>query len=133
VAAAEAEAVGFFTSATANLLAAEQRTGVRHHVVLVHRPGAHRARQRPYGGQACPRGGRRGWVDPVHHRSRDAVPYFPATVVDWVEQRGVAQLPPLLMQPIAPADVANVSARQAGGPAEVRSSRRGDLNPEPSD
>src|SRR5262245_41197088 len=33
-AATEAEAVGFFATATANLLAAERRAGVGHHVVL---------------------------------------------------------------------------------------------------
>jgi uncharacterized protein YbjT (DUF2867 family) len=84
-AAAEAEAVGFFTTATANLLAAGQRTGV----------------------------------------------HFPATVVGWVEHDGVAQLPPLLMQPIAPADVANILARVAVSSPQGR--HRDIAGPEPRD
>ncbi|MFC7760033.1 SDR family oxidoreductase [Catellatospora bangladeshensis] len=45
---------------------------------------------------------------------------FPATVAGWVEHDGVAQLPPLLMQPIAPADVAAILARIAVGAPQGR-------------
>ena len=130
-ASAEAEAVGFFTSATGNLLAAEERTGVRHHVVLSI------ARVRTVRGNAH-MAGKRAQEAAVEAGS---IPYtivpatqfydFPAMVVGWVEQGGVAQLPPLLMQPIAPADVANVLARVAVGGPQGR--HRDIAGPEPQD
>lgn len=40
---------------------------------------------------------------------------FAVTVVGWTERDGVAPIPPLLMQPIAPADVAAVLAEVAVG------------------
>jgi uncharacterized protein YbjT (DUF2867 family) len=56
---------------------------------------------------------------------------FPATVAGWVEHDGVALLPPLLMQPIAPADVADILARIAvGAPQGLH---RDIAGPEPQD
>ncbi|MEV6238664.1 SDR family oxidoreductase [Lentzea sp. NPDC051838] len=119
-AATEAEAVGFFTTAAANLLAAEQRAGVGHHVVLSI------ARVRTVPGNPH-HAGKRAQEDAVE---AGPIPYtivpatqfydFPATFVGWVEHDGVAQLPPLLMQPIAPADVADVLARVAVGTPQGR-------------
>ncbi|GAA1651549.1 SDR family oxidoreductase [Catellatospora bangladeshensis] len=116
----EAEAVGFFTTATANLLAAEQRAGVGHHVVLsIARvrtvPGnAHHAGKRAQ--EAAVEAG------PIPYTIVPATQFhdFPATVAGWVEHDGVAQLPPLLMQPIAPADVAAILARIAVGAPQGR-------------
>jgi uncharacterized protein YbjT (DUF2867 family) len=129
--AVEAEAVGFFTTATANLLAAEQRDGVSHHVVLSI------ARVRTVPGNAH-MAGKRAQEAAVEAGS---IPYtivpatqfhdFPVTVVDWLEHDGVAQLPPLLMQPIAPADVADILARIAAGSPQGR--HRDIAGPEPQD
>lgn len=115
-----AEAVGFFTTGTANLLAAEQRAGVGHHVLLSI------ARVQDVPGNAH-HAGKRAQEDVVE---AGPIPYtivpatqfhdFPAMVAGWVEQHGAAQLPPLLMQPIAPADVADVLARVAVGPPQGR-------------
>jgi uncharacterized protein YbjT (DUF2867 family) len=127
----EAEAVGFFTTATANLLAAEQRAGVGHHVVLSiaqvrNVPGnAHHAGKRAQ--EAAVEAG------PIPYTIVPATQFhdFPVTVAGWVEHDGVAQLPPLLMQPIAPADVADILARVAVGAPQGR--HRDIAGPEPQD
>jgi uncharacterized protein YbjT (DUF2867 family) len=56
---------------------------------------------------------------------------FPVMLAGWVEHDGVAQLPPLLMQPIAPADVADILARVAVGAPLGR--HRDIAGPEPQD
>lgn len=128
---AEAEAVGFFTTATANLLAAEQRTGVGHHVLLSiaqvgNVPGnAHMAGKRAQ--EAAVEAG------PIPYTIVPATQFydFPAMVTGWVEQDGVAHLPPALMQPIAPADVADILARVAVGAPQGR--HRDIAGPDPQD
>jgi uncharacterized protein YbjT (DUF2867 family) len=45
---------------------------------------------------------------------------FAATVMSWTERDGVAAIPPLLVQPIAPANVADVLAEIAEGDAGGR-------------
>lgn len=130
-AATEAEAVGFFTTGTANLLAAEQRAGVGHHVLLSIAqvrtvPGnVHMAGKRAQ--EAAVEAG------PIPYTIVPATQFhdFPAMVAGWVEQDGVAKLPPLLMQPIAPADVAEVLARIAVGTPQGR--HRDIAGPEPQD
>ncbi|GIH02767.1 nucleoside-diphosphate sugar epimerase [Rhizocola hellebori] len=130
-AATEADAIAFFTTATANLLAAEGRTGVGHHVVLSiaqvrNVPGnAHHAGKRAQ--EAAVEAG------PIPYTIVPATQFhdFPVTVAGWVEQNGVAKLPPLLMQPIAPADVASILARVAGGAPQGR--HRDIAGPEPQD
>jgi uncharacterized protein YbjT (DUF2867 family) len=52
-------------------------------------------------------------------------------VVSWTEQDGVATLPPLLVQPIAPADVADILAEIATG--EPRGRYVDVAGPEPQD
>ncbi len=47
---------------------------------------------------------------------------FAEMVASWTELDGVAQLAPLLIQPIAPQDVADVLARVATGPPQGRHS-----------
>ncbi len=119
-AATEAEAVGFFTTATSNLLTAGQRAGVGHHVLLSIAqvrtvPGnAHHAGKRAQ--EAAVEAG------PIPYSIVPATQFhdFPVTVAGWVEHDGVAQLPPLLMQPIAPADVAGILARVAVGAPQGR-------------
>jgi uncharacterized protein YbjT (DUF2867 family) len=116
----ETDTVGFFATATANLLASGQRAGVGHHVVLsivgIHgvRGNAHYA-------------GKRAQEDAVQ---AGPLPYtivpatqfhdFAAMVATWAEKDGVAPIAPLLVQPIAPTDVADILARVAVGSARGR-------------
>ncbi|NUR60907.1 MAG: SDR family oxidoreductase [Catenulispora sp.] len=119
-AAGREETVAYFGGTTGNLLAAEQRAGVRHHVLLsianVHgvEGNAHYA-----GKQEQERLVEAG---PVAFTIVPATQFhdFAEMIVSWSEQDGVAPVPPLLMQPIAPADVAEVLARVAGGEPQGR-------------
>ncbi|MFG1931995.1 SDR family oxidoreductase [Mycobacterium sp. NPDC048908] len=116
----ESETVGFFTTAAENLLAAEQRAGVTHHVVLsivaVHKvPGnAHYAGKRAQ--EAAVAAGPVPWTIVPATQFHD----FAAMVAGWTEQDGVAPIAPLLVQPIAPADVADILARVAVGAPQRR-------------
>jgi uncharacterized protein YbjT (DUF2867 family) len=125
------EAVAFFSRSTRNLLEGEQQAGVRHHVLL---SIAGLAR---YGGTAhC--AGKRAQEELVE---RGPVPWsivpatqfhdFAETVTTWTERDGSATIAPLLVQPVAPADVADVLAEVALGPPRGRCP---DLaGPEPQD
>lgn len=110
-----AEAVAFFGTNTANLLAAEERAGVGHHVLLsivgldrVH-GNAHYAGKREQ--ERLVAAGPVPWTIVPATQFHD----FAATVVAWTERDGTATIPPLLVQPIAPADVAAVLAEVAAG------------------
>ncbi|MGW4945340.1 SDR family oxidoreductase [Actinoplanes sp. NPDC004185] len=115
-----AETVGFFTATTRNLLEAEERAGVRHHVTLsivgVHKVegNAHYAGKRAQ--EAAVEAG------PIPFTIVPATQFhdFPAMLASWFEQDGVAMIPPLLLQPIAPEDVADVLARVAVGQPQGR-------------
>ncbi|MGP3920145.1 SDR family oxidoreductase [Nonomuraea sp. 10N515B] len=115
-----AEAVAYFGTATGNLLVAEQRAGVRHHVLLsivgIDRVegNAHYAGKREQE--------RLVTVGPVPWTIVRATQFhdFAAMVVGWTEHDGVATVPPLLVQPIAPADVADVLAEVAAGEPQRR-------------
>ncbi|WP_327151013.1 SDR family oxidoreductase [Nocardia sp. NBC_01329] len=116
----EEETVRFFTTATRNLLAAERTAGVGHHIVLT----------------IAGLGKVKGNAHYVGKRAQEAeveagaVPYtivpatqfhdFAAMVASWTEKDGVSPIAPLLIQPIAPSDVAAVLARVAVGPAQGR-------------
>jgi uncharacterized protein YbjT (DUF2867 family) len=116
----ESETVAFFTTATKNLLAAERLAGVRHHVALsivgiAKVPGnAHYAGKRAQ--EATVEAG------DVPHTIVPATQFhdFAEMVASWTEADGVARLAPLLVQPIAPKDVADVLSRVATGPAQGR-------------
>ncbi|GAB2785835.1 SDR family oxidoreductase [Amycolatopsis magusensis] len=127
----EAETVAYFGATTRNLLAAEERAGVRHHVLLsivgIDRIGgnAHYAGKREQE--------RLVTESPVPWTIVPATQFhdFAAMVTGWTEQDGVATIAPLLVQPIAAADVAGVLAEIAAG--EPRG-RYADLaGPEPQD
>jgi len=110
----EAEAVEFFTSITSALVAAEQRAGVRHHVLLsivnVDVP-----RNPHYTGK----------VAQEKLVTDSSVPWsivratqfhdFAEMAVGWTLDNGTATVPPLLVRPIAPDDVASVLAEVAAG------------------
>lgn len=109
------EVVAFFSTATERLLASEQCAGIGHHVVLsivnVDRAGdnAHYAGKQVQE-QLVADG-------PVPWSIVRATQFheFAEMVVAWTTQDGSATLPPLLMQPVAAADVAAVLAEVATG------------------
>jgi uncharacterized protein YbjT (DUF2867 family) len=109
------ETVAWFGRATANLRAAGERAGVRHHVLLsivgIHRVvgNAHYAGKREQ--ERLVEAGSVPWTIVPATQFHD----FPAMVAGWTERDGVAQVAPLLLQPIAPADVAAVLAMVATG------------------
>jgi uncharacterized protein YbjT (DUF2867 family) len=116
----KAETVAYFGGATRNLLAAEERAGVRHHVLLSI-VGIHRVEGNPhYAGkreqERLVSAGPIPWTIVPVTQFHD----FAAMVAGWTEQDGVATIAPLLVQPIAPADVADVLAEIATGEPQGR-------------
>lgn len=112
-AATEDETVEFFTTTTRNLLEAERRAGVAHHVVLsiacLHQVtgNAHYAGKRAQ--EAVVDNG------PIPYTIVPATQFhdFAAMIAARTETDGVAPIAPLLLQPIASADVAEILARIA--------------------
>ncbi|TDE23988.1 NmrA family transcriptional regulator [Nonomuraea mesophila] len=125
------ETVAFFGATTRNLLAAEERAGVRHHVLLsivgIHRVegNAHYAGKREQ--ERLVAAGPVPWTIVPVTQFHD----FAEMVASWTEQGGVATIAPLLVQPIAPADVAGVLAEIATG--EPRGRCADVAGPEPQD
>jgi uncharacterized protein YbjT (DUF2867 family) len=112
----QAEIVDFFGTITRNLLAAEERAGVRHHVLLSI-VGLERDQAVPhYAGKREQE--RLVTEGPVPWSIVRATQFhdFAAMVAGWTEQDGVATIAPLLVQPIALADVAAVLAETAVAP-----------------
>jgi uncharacterized protein YbjT (DUF2867 family) len=109
------EAVAFFSRSTRNLLEAELDAGVRHHVLLSivgltrYSGNGHSA-----GKRAQEELGERG---PVPRSIVPATQFhdFAEMVTTWTERDGSATIAPLLVQPVAPADVADVLAEVALG------------------
>lgn len=125
------ETVAYFAATTQNLLAAEARSGVRHHVLLsilgVDRVegNAHFAGKREQ--ERLVAAGPLPWTIVRATQFHD----FAEMVAGWTERDGVATIAPLLVQPIAPGDVADVLAEIATG-APLR--RHVDVaGPEPQD
>lgn len=119
-AADRAETVRLFGGMTRNLLAAEARVGVRHHVLLsivgisdiegnVHYAGK-REQERLVEASPVP------WTIVPATQFHD----FAEMVAGWTEQDGVATIAPLLVQPIAPQDVADILAEVAVGEPQGR-------------
>ena len=114
------EVVAYFGTTTRNLLTAAQRAGVRHQVVLsivgIHRVegNAHyagkREQERLVQASSVP------WTIVPATQFHD----FAAMVTSWTERNGVATIAPLLVQPIAPADIADVLAEVATGEPQGR-------------
>jgi uncharacterized protein YbjT (DUF2867 family) len=116
----KAETVAYFGGATRNLLAAEERAGVRHHVLLSI-VGIHRVDGNPhYAGkreqERLVSAGPVPWTIVPVTQFHD----FAAMVAGWTEQDSVATIAPLLVQPIAPADVADILAEIAAGEPQGR-------------
>jgi uncharacterized protein YbjT (DUF2867 family) len=115
------EAVGYLGTVTRNLLVAEEAAGtVRHHVLLsiVGIDGvdgnAHYAAKRHQ--EELVAAGPVPWTIVPVTQFHD----FAAMVTTWTEQDGVATIAPLLVQPIAPADVADVLVEVAVGEPQGR-------------
>jgi uncharacterized protein YbjT (DUF2867 family) len=129
-AADRAQTVRFFGTGTANLLAAEQRCGVGHHVVLsivcIHRVegNPHYAGKREQ--EALVERGPIPWSIVAATQFHD----FPLMVVSWLRDGDTSTVPPLLMQPVAPEDVAEVLAEVAVGEPAGRLELAG---PQPQD
>jgi uncharacterized protein YbjT (DUF2867 family) len=112
-----AEIVDFFGTVTKNLLAAEEKAGVRHHVLLSIVGLDHDTRVPHYAGK---REQERLVADgPVPWSIVRATQFhdFAAMVAGWTEKDGAATIAPLLVQPIAHEDVAAILADVAAGPA----------------
>lgn len=110
----------YFGTATANLLAAEQRAGVGHHVLLSivgihgiegnpHYAGK-REQERLIAAAGVP------WTVVPATQFHD----FAEMVAGWTERDGVSEIAPLLVQPIDPADIAAVLAEVAVGAPQGR-------------
>jgi uncharacterized protein YbjT (DUF2867 family) len=114
------ETLAYLATTTWNLLAAELRAGVRHHVLLsivgIHRVegNAHytgkREQERLIAEGPVP------WTIVPATQFHD----FAALVVGWTERDGVATIAPLLVQPIAPDDIAEILAEIAAGEPRSR-------------
>jgi len=114
------EAVAGFGTATDHLLAAERRAGVGHHVLLSI-VGVHRVDGNPHyaGKREQERRVEEGgvpWTIVPATQFHD----FAAMVAGWTEHEGTAEIAPLLVQPIAPQDVAEVLAELVTGPPQGR-------------
>jgi uncharacterized protein YbjT (DUF2867 family) len=111
----------YFATTTTNLLAAEQRAGVRHHVLLSI-VGIHRSEGRTahhvgkLAQEQLIEAGPVPWTIVPATQFHD----YAAMVAGWTEQDGVALIPPLLVQPIAPNDIADVLAEIALGAPQGR-------------
>jgi uncharacterized protein YbjT (DUF2867 family) len=109
----EAEVVDFFGTVTRNLLAAGQAAGVRHHVVLSIVGIDHNQRSAHYAGkreqERLVKAGPVPWSIVRATQFHD----FAAMVAGRALRDGAATIAPLLVQPIAPADVAAVLAETA--------------------
>lgn len=107
--------VDYLGTTTRNLLAAEQRAGVRHHLLLsivgIHdvEGNAHYAGKREQ--ERLIEAGPVPWTIVPVTQFHD----FAAMVASWTEQDGTATIAPLLVQPIAPDDVADILAELAVG------------------
>lgn len=111
----------YFATTTGNLLAAENRMGVRHHVLLsivgISRMSggtAHYAGKRQQ--ERLVEQGTVPWTIVPATQFHD----FAALAAGWTERDGVAVIAPLLVQPIAPDDIAAVLAEIASGEPQGR-------------
>lgn len=116
-----AETRAYLGATTQNLLDAEDRVGVRHHVLLsivgIHRIDggtAHYSGKREQ--ERLVEQGRVPWTIVPATQFHD----FAALAASWTECDGVATIAPLLVQPIAPDDIARVLAEVAVGEPQGR-------------
>jgi uncharacterized protein YbjT (DUF2867 family) len=125
------QARAFFATTTRQLLAAEQNAGVRHHVVLSI-VGVDRVEGNVYyaGKREQERVALAGPIPATIVRATQFFD-FAAMVVGRTRQGQVATIPPLLVQPVAVSDVADVLVQVAVG--EPQNGVRELAGPEPQD
>lgn len=111
----EAEIVDFFGTVTANLLAAEARAGVGHHVLLSIVGLDHERHVPHYSGKREQE--RRVTAGPIPWSVVRATQFhdFAAMVAGWTLRDGAATIPPLLVQPIDQREVGEMLADVAQG------------------
>ena len=121
------ETRAYFGTTTRNLLAAEERAGVRHHVLLsivgidrIEGGTAHYSGKREQ--ERLIEEGRVPWTIVPATQFHD----FAALAASWTERDGVATIAPLLVQPIAPDDIARGlgRGRHRGAAGPLRRCRR---------
>jgi uncharacterized protein YbjT (DUF2867 family) len=109
-----------FAASTRHLLAAEERAKVRHHVLLSIVGLERIAGNAHYAGKKVQEelvaAGRIPWTIQRATQFHE----FAGMVVDWTRSGGSATVPPLLVQPVAAADVGAVLAEIAAGPPRAR-------------
>ncbi|MCP2636152.1 NmrA family NAD(P)-binding protein [Microbacterium sp. HD4P20] len=109
-----------FAAVSENLLAAEAKAGVGHHIALSI-AAADRVLGNPhyYGKRVQEQVVAAG---PVPYTIAPATQFhdFPAMIADWSTVDGVSHVPPLLLQPAAPEDVADVLVELAEGEPQGR-------------
>ncbi len=111
----EAEIVDFFATITGNLLAAEDRAGVGHHVLLSIVGLDHDRHVPHYAGKREQE--RRVMAGPIPWSVVRSTQFhdFAAMVAGWRLVDGTATIPPLLVQPIAQREVGEILAEVATG------------------
>jgi uncharacterized protein YbjT (DUF2867 family) len=111
----EAEIVDFFGTITGNLLSAEERAGVRHHVLLSIVGLDHEQNVPHYAGKREQE--RRITAGPIPFTIVRATQFhdFAAMVATWALRDGTATIPPLLVQPIDQQEVGEMLADVATG------------------
>jgi uncharacterized protein YbjT (DUF2867 family) len=111
----EAEIVDFFGTTSRNLLAAEQRAGVRHHVLLSIVGLDNDQRVAHYSGKREQE--RLVTAGPIPWSIVRSTQFheLAARVAGSAEQDGVTTIAPLLVQPIAPSEVGEILAEVATG------------------
>lgn len=111
----ESEIVDFFATTTRNLLAAEQQAGVRHHVLLSIVGLDNGQRVPHYAGKRAQERLVEGGPVPWSIVRATQFHELAGRLASLAQRNGSAPIAPLLVQPVAPADVAEVLAEIATG------------------
>jgi uncharacterized protein YbjT (DUF2867 family) len=112
---AEAEVVDFFGTITRNLLAAEARAGIRHHVLLSIVGLEHDRHVAHYEGKKEQERLVQAGSTPYSIVRATQFHDFAAMIAERATRDGVSYLAPLLVQPIAPSEVGSMLAEVATG------------------
>lgn len=104
-----------YTTSTRNLLGAEVRTGVRHHVLLSIVSVDRIASSAHYAGKRAQEQVLAGGEIPFTIQRATQYHEFADMMLEWSRRGDSATIPPLLLQPVAVADVADVLAEIAMG------------------
>jgi uncharacterized protein YbjT (DUF2867 family) len=120
-----------FAAVTGNVLAAEERAGVGHHVLLSIAGLDRIEGNAHYAGKRVQEELVAAGAVPATILRATQFHEFAEMVVSWTRDGDTATVPPLLVQPVAAADVGDVLAEIAAGPPQGRA--RDLAGPEPQD